>query len=371
MGENWLTTTDWPGYYVKSIIVNSSDDVFIATFHNGMMRSTDGGMTFQEINNGLAPPMIRCLNLLENDYLLIGTSDGLFRSVDNGDSWEPFGNGIPDDWIEEISIGDNGKMVAGMLNTGVFLSTDSGANWTYIGEGLPDTTQVTSILAVPGETILYAALFPQGVFCSLDDGDTWFEHNEGLPFGVRDPGNDRDFSIHGLTKIQQFIFMYIYAYLVFYNELMGNPALLWNPLFGGLPQGAEINSFSAMLLTMVICGTLGTQDAGPIARGPGIYINAVPVDISSPASPGSRLNLSVINNPCRDVIKIIISMPEEERISLTLISQTGQEINQLKDGILSDGKHEFNLSTGNLDPGMYLLKLAVKNQILTRKIICY
>lgn len=365
MGQNWFSSTNWPGYYARSIAVNSDNTVFIATFNDGVFRSTDGGVSFQECSGGIIADVLVCILVLDNDVLLLGTSEGLYRSVDDGDNWEPFGTGLPVDWIGEISAGDNGKLMAGMQNTGIYRSYDYGNTWEEAGGGLPDTTMVTSILTVPGETAAYAGLFPHGLYFTDNDGDTWTENNDGLPFGTAAMQKDRDYSLHGLTKVQQVIFLYIYAYFVYYSNFTGYPAFPWNPLFGGLPPNADVNAFSALIMTMVICGIMGEGKDGP-----GIYINAVPVDIEGPGYLSNTYRLVVLpqTDPCH--LKCRIRLPEAAAVTLQLHNGLGQEIESISFGTLPEGNHDLEINSGNLQEGFYLLSLTAGNHCLTRKIVC-
>jgi len=369
MGLNWYSTTNWPGQYPRCMETNSLDYVFIVTYTGNIFRSTDGGESFQTISNGLTADFLRSLIVLSNDDLLLGTSEGIFRSVNHGDLWEQFGAGLPDDWVEEISAGDNGKIFAGTLASGVYRSYDYGANWTGVSNGLPDETQVTSVLAVPGGTAVYAALFPQGVYFSSDDGNTWTEHNEGLPFNNAQMKENRDFSAHRLTYLQQMVFLYIYSHIVYYAYQYAIPPSPWYALVSGLPPDPQVNAFQMLINTILLCAILSSNDMTPTAAGPGIYVNAVPVNIPGLVSPLSRYQLSIVPNPVSGSSNIRVTLPEKGQVSLSLYNQLGQEVMQIADQELPEGIHDFNFNAFHLDQGLYILKLIAENEMISRRII--
>ncbi|HNQ82817.1 MAG TPA: T9SS type A sorting domain-containing protein, partial [Bacteroidales bacterium] len=369
MGVNWYYTTNWPDQYPRCMVTNASDDVFIVTYSGNIFRSTDRGVSFHAVSNGLTADFLRCLIVLDNDVLLLGTSEGIFRSVDNGDFWEPYGTGLPDGWIDELSAGADGKIFAGTQLSGVYRSYDYGATWTAANNGLPAEAQVTSILTVPGETSAYAGLYPQGMFFSSDDGDSWAEHNEGLPFDKDLLKGNRDYSAHGLTYLQQMVFIYIYSQVIYYALQYSVPPSPWYSLISGLPPDSQINALRAVLATILVCATLSSNDV-PLAKdGPGIYVNAVPVNINAYAAPSSVYQLSIVPNPVSGSSNIRINMPEKGRAILSLCNQLGQEIMRIADQELSEGIHDFNLNALTLDPGLYFLKLISKNEMISTRVL--
>ena len=75
-------------------------------FPGGVYKSTDGGFTWEEKNNGLTSDdwdiNAISINFVNPDELFIGTGGGfpqaniLFRSINGGEYWDQFTNGLPD-----------------------------------------------------------------------------------------------------------------------------------------------------------------------------------------------------------------------------------------------------------------------------------
>ncbi len=371
MGENWYTTTNWPGYFPRNIVINASDQIFIGTMTNGIMKSVDNGVTFTPANNGLTDNVIFCLVLLNNGHLLAGTTLGLFRSVNNGDQWELFGSGLPSGFLVELSPGDNGKVFAGITNHGIYRSLDYGLTWTHASNGLPTTTEITSLLSVSGQTMVYTALFPQGIYYSADDGANWAVYNDGLPLKADLPSAPLSQSLHGLTKVQQQIFVYIYAALVYYNVVGGYPSSPWHPLYYGLPASPQIVALQALMLTMLICCTTGSDDVGFPDNSPGLYVNANPIGIPGDERKPGKYSFSVNPNPVTSRSRIVFYLPAEEPVTLELVTPAGQRKVIVANKQFPAGENVVMFDRNNLTPGVYLLQFRSSGVLESKKVLVF
>ena len=122
---------------VTEVAINSNDDIFASVW--GISRSTDLGITWEPINNGLASYDVRALIVKNsNGYLFAGTNDNpngiIFRSTDNGDSWVRVDNFPTALAINGLTSGPSGEIVATGSGMGSIchISTDDGVSWTDI-----------------------------------------------------------------------------------------------------------------------------------------------------------------------------------------------------------------------------------------------
>ncbi|MGA1793915.1 MAG: WD40/YVTN/BNR-like repeat-containing protein [Thermoplasmatota archaeon] len=72
------------------------------TFGGVVMRSIDGGMTWEKIMNGLVDLSEYYQIIIhpeDHDILFLSSSYGVFISLDGGDSWDPFNNGMPEKYF--------------------------------------------------------------------------------------------------------------------------------------------------------------------------------------------------------------------------------------------------------------------------------
>jgi hypothetical protein len=91
----WSQMPSSPAGYIYDI-VESNNVLFLAHFSDGVYKSTDGTMTWEQINQGLSTPQAKMVYqlLVENDTLYAATVDGIYKSSDGGDNWVKKSNGI-------------------------------------------------------------------------------------------------------------------------------------------------------------------------------------------------------------------------------------------------------------------------------------
>jgi uncharacterized protein (TIGR03437 family) len=125
--------------------------------------------------------------------LYAATNNGVLRSTDGGLSWSETGDRLHGVSISSVA-GDSTVLYAASLAEGVFRSRDEGATWEQVNQGL-DVTAIASLAADPTNVnTVYAGSADGGVFKTTDSGDTWAPSRTGLLQGVYldiavDPGN--------------------------------------------------------------------------------------------------------------------------------------------------------------------------------------
>jgi len=111
------------------LIVYSSADV------SGIFKSVDGGLLFENINQGLKSPKVASLVITpDNDQIIYagtgdkGGSGGLFRSVDGGDIWELTGAGNSSQFAGNHSANSDPLPQGHPRSNGDLIVIDEGAN---------------------------------------------------------------------------------------------------------------------------------------------------------------------------------------------------------------------------------------------------
>ncbi|MFY8000631.1 MAG: hypothetical protein ACOVSW_18705 [Candidatus Kapaibacteriota bacterium] len=132
-GNSWRVLTQLD---VRSLQVAGSV-VVAGTVEDGIIRSVDGGRTWDFANNGL-PGTARtvfsfCSYTPHEMVLFAGTNAGIFRSNDSGATWRAAG--LPGQQIEAL-YQDRIEIFAGTLGGGVFVSADYGYTWRPVNTGL-------------------------------------------------------------------------------------------------------------------------------------------------------------------------------------------------------------------------------------------
>jgi photosystem II stability/assembly factor-like uncharacterized protein len=155
---------------------------------NIVFKSTDGGLTWQDVGEGLPDKQqnwkqleeASVTSVVESEGVLIATGqNGIRRSTDNGENWQwvisEGGVGIA---VERIK----GGFAAISYNTGtksrrIHISLDSGKAWQPIDEGLPPSPSISSIKQM-GNYLICG--HPDGIFRSSDMGKTWNKVHPGV-----------------------------------------------------------------------------------------------------------------------------------------------------------------------------------------------
>ena len=70
-----------PNVVVTSLGINSDGLIFAGTFGNGVFRSSNSGLNWEQINSGLTNPEVRALAINSADVVFAGTGGGVFRRI--------------------------------------------------------------------------------------------------------------------------------------------------------------------------------------------------------------------------------------------------------------------------------------------------
>lgn len=153
----------------------------------GIIRSTDGGATWQLTSLTEKYMLIRTITVGKNGTILAGAqlhqgAGRVYRSTDNGRSWSTT---TLQDISSAIVQAPDGTWFASAANSGVYTSTDDGKTWSRMNAGLIDVR------------VFPLALHPGGrLFCSDVFGNFYrTEKPVVAPARVREMGSSLDFSI--------------------------------------------------------------------------------------------------------------------------------------------------------------------------------
>lgn len=393
-GAYGIYKTEYPVWYsvglpicgVNHIVINSNDDIFAGVW--GVNRSTDGGQSWQTINNGFVNLDIRALVVKNNGYLFAGTNDSqdgtVFRSTDNGESWvrvDDFPSGIA---INGLTVGLNGEIIA--TATGYHnlcqKSTDDGTTWQDISHGqnigwgkvaynssgdLFMASWGGGFWKLPvGDTVwvnITGSLYPY-VDCifigsndyiyaaknrSTDNGATW------IPLNI--PANNV-YSYAENSEDHLFCGTYNYGGGVFRSTDYGDT---WEAINSGLP------------IQDVRCVTVDADDylyAGP--WGLSLYKTTTPTVTSvenEKQIPSSFSLEQNYPNPFNPSTVISYQLPVKSNVLLKVYDVLGKEIAALVNEEKPAGSYELNWYAENLPSGIYFYQLRVGYFVETKKMI--
>ncbi|MFA6234987.1 MAG: hypothetical protein WC824_12515, partial [Bacteroidota bacterium] len=176
-GLNWQDiTTNLPIRDIGDIAVLNDGTVLAATWGSGIFRSTNKGQSWTESNTGITQPRIYCLLVSFPGIIYAGSyGDGVFRSTDQGLSWTT----MPlSGYIYDMGESPSGDIFAIKSDNGVYRSPDNGLSWIKSDQGIPYFRGYGFGFRSAME-IMFGVTVPQGMYRSLDGGATWSAFNDG------------------------------------------------------------------------------------------------------------------------------------------------------------------------------------------------
>lgn len=146
--------------------------------HEGVLRSADGGRTWQDTNLGGAGDDAMGIAFVGSGGLSVVAAghNAYFTSNDGGLNWQPFDPALPATDIHGLAAApdDPNRLYVNVVGFGLFRSNDGGATWQLSATILPG---VMTLSAGPVDTV-YAASMDQGILRS-DDGGQSFQVLQG------------------------------------------------------------------------------------------------------------------------------------------------------------------------------------------------
>ena len=195
-GQSWSSNTDdFPTLGVSSIGFASSnpDVVYIGTGDRdasdspgmGVMKSTDGGNTWEFYNAGISGNVVGDLLVHpENENQVVAaTSSGIFKTTDGGLSWGQVSNNTQN--YKDIVQHPTDPNVIYCTGSGRFWrSEDAGENWEYINDGIqPSTRMVIAVTPAAPENVyvLSTGTYEYRAFFKSTDSGLNFEEMSDSP----------------------------------------------------------------------------------------------------------------------------------------------------------------------------------------------
>lgn len=155
-------------------------DVVFFGHHNGIMRSDDGGRTWQPLVEQRNFDAMGLAVAHANPRRVYLAGHDVFQvSDDGGRIWQPVATSLPGTDIHGFALSpdDPGHLFAFVVGHGVFESLDAGRAWQRLGGQLPG--DVTALAAAGGDPeTLYVGSGRSGVLSSDDGGRTWARTSE-------------------------------------------------------------------------------------------------------------------------------------------------------------------------------------------------
>jgi photosystem II stability/assembly factor-like uncharacterized protein len=316
-------------------------NVFAGTDGAGVFLSSNNGVSWQARNNGLTNHVINSI-ITVGTNIFVGNDESVFLSTNNGTTWQIVNVGLPSPPAVVLALtASSTNIFAGTLSKGVFLTTNNGTTWHAVNNGLPGTDRIYSLASIG--TNIFAGTDNHGVFLSTNNGTSWQARNNGLtgsisaliPFGT---------NLFAGTAINYGIF------------LTTNNGASWTAENEGLMN----KWIMALTLTneFIFAGTWGSSVwRRPLAEM--IGINLISTNIPD------RFSLSQnYPNPFNPSTQIEFSIPKTSDVKLIVYDILGNIIQTLVNEELKAGIYKVDFSTtgggNNLSSGVYFYRLSAR-----------
>lgn len=150
----------------RANLVAINNDVVYASSNYGFIKSTDNGLNWMTINNGLPSYEFSDLLFIDNTIYATIWEYGVYKLEDPQESWYSINNGITNQAV--TSIARNGDTIYVGSSNKLFYSINDGLEWNTVDTYTDD--YISDILVYNGK-ILVGSL--SGLYISSDNGQSW------------------------------------------------------------------------------------------------------------------------------------------------------------------------------------------------------
>ncbi len=175
-GDTWVqkAANVFTGVIKQAVIAENNSNIIIISRNAKIKKSTDGGSTFVDIQNGLPNSSIRGLYIDPNNddriFVLYNSYENngekIFMSENGGTSWQNITSNLGDMPLRTMVIDDDQNIYVGS-EIGVYTKPITGTTWTLYNTNLPNIS-INDLKIVTGTNTLRAATFGRGSWeCKL------------------------------------------------------------------------------------------------------------------------------------------------------------------------------------------------------------
>ena len=145
----WMSHTGNTKRFHLYAIAADGGDIYIAGEQGLVLRSIDGGQSFQQLSTPYAGSFFSVATAPSGEVVIAGLEGNAFRSVDQGVSWQQI-NGLPPVGIVSATFDNEQKLWLANQAGQIFWSVDGGKRMSMLPPPPgPQPASPTSILALP------------------------------------------------------------------------------------------------------------------------------------------------------------------------------------------------------------------------------
>ncbi|MGH2607622.1 MAG: VPS10 domain-containing protein [Tepidiformaceae bacterium] len=170
LGTGELSQLRTPDFH--SMAISPTDpNVILYGHHGGVLRSIDGGRSWEKTNltGSTDDAMGIGISPADSNTVYAAGHDTFFKSTDGGETWDSLKPNLPSRDIHGLAVAP-GRIYANVVGVGLFRSDESGENWTLASKAAFPRDVMT--VSGSGTDTVYVASMGSGVLRSDDAGAT-------------------------------------------------------------------------------------------------------------------------------------------------------------------------------------------------------
>ncbi len=391
-----------PGPLATRMIVTRQGNFFVSVLGQGISRSTDNGVSWVQVNNGLSGSpfvtSVQGLAISDNGTLFAATvQDGVFRSTDNGTTWEKKSNGLTSLFVNNVYVNGAGVAFAATNTSfgdsnGVFRSLNNGDTWALLDIGLRNPNVFGMGGTSHGET--FVAALDHGIYRSTDNGGTWSlvatapsaasawnfaEITSGEIFAATDGNGILRSTDHGLSWSSTNTGLHSLHVFCLVGAKDGS-------VFAGSTREGVLRStdrgnswfkYNNGSRDTVVWGLVRhPSDYIYVLNMTGLFRSLSPIvtsvsDKDAPQrTPPTEYALEQnYPNPFNPSTTIRFSMAGDAHVSVTVFDLLGRQVEMLVDQRLAAGRYTVQWSPRQVSSGIYLVRMHTESYKAVKKVI--
>jgi photosystem II stability/assembly factor-like uncharacterized protein len=137
-GENWVRMDkNFSSGYVFGLAMDKTENLYAGGRGGGAIyKSTDDGNSWIKVYQGISNAVISEIVITPDDHIFATSiNEGVLRSTNQGLSWELRNTGLPSTKVYPL-VYNNDILYVGLSTGGIYSSTDKGENWQNISYNL-------------------------------------------------------------------------------------------------------------------------------------------------------------------------------------------------------------------------------------------
>ncbi|MBN1301900.1 MAG: DUF11 domain-containing protein [Melioribacteraceae bacterium] len=352
-GASWISVQAPTTTNITVLEVTSTGDIYVGT-DGGLYYSLDGGSTWN--TSPSSPNYVRDIQIDElTGDMYVGTwGFGVYKSTNNGVTWNQINNGLePFLVVNSVATDGNSHLYAATFGGGIFKSINGGTSWfnTNLGYAFVWDLDVTS------NDNVYAATYGGGVFRSTNAGSSWDDITSLL-----------DLYYTYQIGIDQFDNVFVSTWTGGIYKLTGlAPKISFSgSLSSTMWENVGLNGYGVSSLMI-------DNDSGLLFAGSDkgqIYSTSIITDVDEIVEVPEEYRLDQnYPNPFNPSTTIKVAVAKTGKYSVSVFNVLGEEVASVFDGQLDAGYYDFSFNARNLSSGVYLYSLKGDNVNITRKMI--